>query len=221
MIIEGRVGAQTLGDGSIAAPRLGKLGELITGDAVGKYYELARRGQLFMAAMQASAALGTALTATAVTLSLYNPLSSGVNLAMLQCTITLGGAVQQTTTQTSQAYVYAANVGPLVTAPASNTAAIIVPGVLTNNGSIAAGTGGGIGRVYTATTLPAVGIIVRLHPFSVNQAITTAGASSGHGIDYIDGALVLGQGTIVTLQGIATTTGNNGIVSFVWAEIPV
>ena len=221
MIIEGRVGAQTLGDGSLAAPRLGKIGELFTGEGVGKYYELARRGQLFSASMQASAGLGTALTATAVTLSLYNPLSSGVNLAMLQCTITLGGAVQQTTTQTSQAYVYAANVGPLVTAPASNTAAIIVPGVLTNNGSIAAGTGGGIGRCYTATTLPAVGIVVRLHPFSVNQAITTAGASAANGIDYIDGALVLGQGTIVTLQGIATTTGNNGIVSFVWAEIPV
>ena len=220
MLLEGKVGVQNLADGSVTSLRQGRLGELITSESVGKYYELARRGQLYSAAMQASAALGTALTATAVTLSLYNPLGSGIRVPLLQCTVNLGGAVQQTTTQTSQAYAYAANVGPLVTAPASNTAAIIVPGVLTNNGSIAAGTGGGIARAYTATTLPAVPIIVRWHPISIQQAVTTAGASAVSGIDYVDGALVLGEGTIVTLQGIGTTTVNNGIVSFVWAEIP-
>lgn len=221
MLLEGKVGVQNIVDGSLTAPRLGRLGELMTNDTVGKYYELSRRGQIFMAAMQAGASLGTALTVTAVTLSLYNPLSSGVDVALLQCTV-LPTNVPQTTTATYEAFAYAVNMGPIITAPASNTAAIIVPGLLNVNGSIAAGTGGGIARCYRATTLPDTPIIARWHPMSFSNMLTTNNMTGGGiGIDNIDGALVLGQGTIVTLQGIATTTATTGVVSFVWAEIPI
>lgn len=220
MLLEGKVGTQNLGDGSVTPVRTGRLGELVTASAVGKYYELARRGQIFSAATQATGVMGTALTASAVTLSLYNPLSSGVNLALLQCTV-VPTAVPETTTATYQAFAYAVNVGPVLTAPATNTAAIIVPGMLNVNGAVAAGSGGGLGRAYTICTLPAVPIVARWHPMSFANFTTNAVAGGGHAVDYIDGALVIGQGAIVTLQGIATTTQTSGVVSFVWAEIPV
>lgn len=50
MLLEGKVGTQNLGDGSVTPVRTGRLGELVTASAVGKYYELARRGQIFSAA---------------------------------------------------------------------------------------------------------------------------------------------------------------------------
>ena len=220
--VEGRSGPTIALDGAPRELRLGRLGELIDCEAVGKYYELSRNKQIYMAAMQPpSAALGTILTLTAATLTLYNPIGSGVNLSMLQCTVTMANVMQVATT-TAHAFAYAVNIGPINTTPTGLTAGTVVPALLTVSGNTALTAGPSMGRVYTAATLPAVPIVARWHPASHEQFLTNTNASGGLGaVDYIDGALVLGQGTAVTLQGLSTTTGANGLVSFTWAEIPV
>ena len=217
---EGRAGATVVSDGSPRELRLGRLGEVITGNAGGKYYELSRRGMIFSSTMQTAASLGTALTATAVTLTLYNPLGSGVNLSMLQCAVAIHGAMQ-TTTQTANAYAYAVNIGPINTALVLGTSAIVVPGLLGLSGATAAGSGSNAGQAYRACTLPVAPIAARWHPASFGNFTTASAVGGLGGVDYIDGALVVGQGAAVTLQGIATSTATSGVVSFTWAEIPV
>lgn len=212
----GIVGNVKLADGSSYAGRLGRLGEQITGNAVGKYYELAKQGQLYVASMQAGAALGVALTATAVTLTLANPATSTVNLSLLQTAVSM--TASQTTTATGESIVYAFD----PTFPTSITYAKIRPVLLGT--SIPAATLNGAGSqgiAATAATLAATPIVVRVHPFNYNCFTTNAAGAAGGWLDEVDGALVLGPGTSVTLQGLATTTGINGILSMMWAEIPV
>src|SRR5207253_9341136 len=130
MQVQGQTGPQVNPDGSAPNIRVGRLGELVCADSLGKYYELSRRNQLFMGAMQAGAALGTALTATAVTLTLYNPLGSQVNLAILQCTIALT-TLQTASTTVESAFVYAASLGLSTGAgPTATTPAKIYSGLL-------------------------------------------------------------------------------------------
>jgi hypothetical protein len=57
-----------------------------------------------------------------------------------------------------------------------------------------------------------------VHPLALNNQ-TAAGDAELAETDYVDGSLCLGQNTAVTLQGIATAA--SGIISLVWAEIPV
>ncbi len=218
MIIEGVVGAQTKADGSVTQPRLGRLGELYTGECVGKYFELARRGQCYMASMQAAASLGTALTATAVTITLFNPLGSGVNGAILQCTVA-GAGIPQTTTATFQNVVYAVNPVTTQIAPTGLTNAIVIPALLGGTG--AAAQSNNLVKAYTACTLAAAPVIARVHPFGFANFTTNAVMAGSAAIDYVDGALTIAQGTACTLQGIATTTATSGLISIVWAEIPV
>jgi hypothetical protein len=209
MIIEGVVGAQIKADGSVTQPRLGRLAEVLTGDSLGKYYELCRRGQIFMASMQAGASLGTALTATAVTVTLYNPLGSGINVALLQCAVAL--TVPPTVTvATANLYVYAGNVNTAAAIPSTVTALTIQSGLL----------GGGVGqaKAYSAATLPATPVVVRIFPFGQSNQ-TAVGDGPTAAVDYVDGALCLQQNTAVTLQSIGAA--NSGIVSMTWAEIPV
>ena len=208
---EARSGDVTVSDGAPRELRLGSKGELFTSESVGKYYEIAKRGQLFHASMQAGSALGVALTATAVTLTLYNPSTSTVNLAVLQCGISI--TTQQVTTATVENIVYAANVDPSAAIPATTTSATIRPGLL--------GLNAGQGKAFTAATLPAAPVVVRPFPLAAFMQITTQIAQPNlAAIDNIDGAISLAPNTCLTIQGLATTTGVSGIVSFTWAELP-
>jgi hypothetical protein len=218
MIIEGVVGPQSKGDGSVSQPRLGRLAELLTSESVGKYYELARRGQSYLAAMQAGAGLGTALTNTTVTIALYNPPGSGVYGAILQCTVAAAG-VPETTTATYQNVVYAVQVQNAF--PTSPTNAIVIPSAV--GGNLAAAQGSNLLKAYTAATFstPATApVVARVHPFGVANFTTNAVAGGTGAVDYVDGALVIPSGTYCVIQGIATTTQTSGLISVAWAEIP-
>jgi hypothetical protein len=192
--------------GSIAAKGSAS-GALLSLDKHGRYYEIARNGNLYHASMQAGASLGTALTATAVTLTLYNPSGSVVNLALMG----VGVAV---TTYIAAAgntqYVLAANVDQSAAIPATNTA-----GTARNNLLAASA---GYGKVYTATTLPAAPVIVRSIGNLHVVGATPVSESSFNFWDNTDGALILQPNTAITLQGVGTAS--SGIVSMYWEEVP-
>jgi hypothetical protein len=211
MLAEIRTGIQQSQDGAVNPARAGRFNELIGGEAVGKYYEIARQGRIFCASMQAGASLGTALTATAVTFTLYNPSASGVNLSLLQCGVCLSTEVVNAETGI---LVYAANVDPSAAIPSATTPLTVRPALLGASANSA-------GRAFSAATLPATPVVVRVFPLAHNQVATTATSLSGlAAVDYVDGALALAPNTAVTIQQIKTTA-DSGIVSMVWAEIPV
>ena len=211
MLAELRTGITQSAEGSVNPARAGRFGELITGDAIGKYYELAKQGRLFLASMNAGAVLGTALTATAVTVTLYNPSGSGCNLSVI------AGGVSYTTSAagaSTRSLVWAGNVDPAAAIPTAQTALTVRP-VLLGAGFTS------VGRAFSACTLPAAPVVVRVFPLGyVNVATTPTTVAPLAIIDYVDGALSLAPNTAVTIQGIATVN-ESGIVSIVWAEIPV
>lgn len=208
-IMQGIVGPTTgAADGNRLNVRLGKNGELIVGQGHARYHEAVSRGRCFHASMQAGASLGTALTATAVTLTLYNPVNSGVNLSLLRSSVAIttvpGGAG-------TAVYAYAVNVNPLAAVPATNTEAVVRNCLL--------GSAAGVAKAYTATTLPAVPVIARVAPGGIYWATAAAAAAPMAVSDDVDGAIVLAPNTAVTIQGIGVAT--SGIVSLMWEEIPI
>src|SRR3990167_8254702 len=78
-----KVGPVTAADNSTMSLRGTKEGALVTSDLYGKYGELSRRGDLFVAANVAAKATSVALTTTYTGLCVYNPAGSAKNLIML------------------------------------------------------------------------------------------------------------------------------------------
>src|SRR5438874_4988551 len=106
MRAEGLVGPVVAADGSIAVARLGKTTEQVVTELHGKYYEQSYRGNVFV--NTAASATFLAATGTAITpISIFNPVGSGKNLAMIRTVLavtTLSG------TQTAGAFAYYAAV---------------------------------------------------------------------------------------------------------------
>lgn len=188
--------------------RVGKTLEQISGMAHGLYYEPVSRGNVYHASMQAGAALGTALTSTAVTLTLYNPLNSGVNLALIEVGVNI-------TTYLAAAgitvYALAGNVLTTAAAPSSTTAATVRNCLL--------GGSAGRGVAYTAATLPSTPVVLKTMGTLHLVGATPVSESSFSLLDCTDGKIVLAPNTAVTLQGIGTAS--QGIVHMIWEEIPI
>ena len=160
----------------------------------------AARGEVYMAAQQAAAALGTALTATMVTLALVNPVSSKKFLKVLWAGVSVhsppGGIA---------GYVLGI-VSPPAVDPITNTSADI----RRSDG----GSGDGEGLCYTAATLGAVPVVI-----DTLGAIAATGyvGESHFGKTYE--TLYLGPGSSVCIQGL--TTASTGICAFRWREITI
>ena len=207
-LVQGVAGPSALSaDGSRLSLRMGKTGEAIVGQAHARYYEAVLRGRVYSAAMQAGGSMGTALTATAVTLTLYNPVGSGVNLVLLSASVAMTTVPSGAGTSN---YALAGNVNTLAAVPATNTAATVRNNLL---GGVA-----GVGIAYTATTLPAVPVILRVIPGGIYWATAAAAAAPMAMRDEVDGALILVPNTAVTIQGIGAAS--SGIAGMTWEEVP-
>lgn len=202
MLEEAKVGLIVASDSTVNPVRTERTGGIVVQDAHAKYYEPVSRGAVFLASMQAGAALGTALTATAVTFTLYNPSSSGVNVAIIQCGIAI-----TTAPAGSAAYVYAINAIDQQAPPATVTALTVRSAKL----SVIPGKA----LAYSVATLPATPQIARVH----SSITATASACVGPAVDNVDGLITLAPGTMCTIQCVGTAT--SGIVSMVWEEIPL
>lgn len=198
-LLEGRVGIPPTSEGVVAPVRLGMRGELVVGLAHGRSREGVSRGAVFHAAMQAGAALGTALTAAATTLTIYNPIGSGVVLSVLHVSAGLTAVPAG-----NAALVYAVSVNPLAAAP--------VPGVLATVRSNRLGPSGGRGVAYTACTLPAVPVVARVLG---NVSVSTSAAQI---LDEVQGMLELPENTALTVQGLGAAA--TGLIAVTWEEIP-
>src|SRR6266436_4095913 len=87
MEAELRVGPIVAGRGTVNTCRSETTGAAVTTDGHARFQELVLGGRVFIAATANNVSLGTVLTATAATLTLYNPASSGIYMVVLWATL--------------------------------------------------------------------------------------------------------------------------------------
>lgn len=165
------------------------------------YGDLARQGQLFTAGLHTTD-WGTALTASASTITLYNPVESPVNLALVRAMALVTSGLAGITT----VLAYAATLDPVAAIPST-------PVVFPSTPALVGSAFTAQGAVYSSCILPAVPTIARMHPWNTYPQAQQASAE-----DMVAGQLLLAPGCTVTLQGLGDTVG--GWLSLTWAEVP-
>jgi|SRR5579864_173073 len=207
--VDAIVGAILRAKGALATSfRLTKTGAMAVLDAHARFMEAVENGNCYFASMQAGASLGTALTATAVTLTIYNPAGSGVNLVIMEASvgITTGLAAAGTSV-----LVYAVNNNLNAAAPTATTNAIITNALLNNLT--------GKGKAFTAATLSAVPTVAKILWSNRLIGATPVTEIAGVYVDQVDGKIIIPQGACLTIQGIGTAI--SGILSVMWEEVAV
>lgn len=224
--LEGQVGPRQIADGSPAPARLSRTGATVTSEAHGRFQEAALRGKLFADGMtltsisNATFSVGTlGATATPV-LGVWNPLNSGVNLAVLQARLQIVNTALQVTGP--GAFVWATSFanGAITTGNAPLNRATLQPfgsaarglsGValtgLTNNLVVRESSGLGGGPISNLSTLQTA---AGLMPFSTAD------------VDNIDGAYIVPPGGVLALL----TTTNPAVAisaatSLLWEELTI
>lgn len=224
MELEGKVGPQTLSDGSKNTIRTGKTGEAMTSDVHARFQEAALRGNLYSGGMTttsiSNATFTTAtLDATATPIiGLWNPTGSGKNLvviqAKLQCVITNatatgGGAFMWCTSLLNGAI--STGIAPL------------------NRFTLAAT--GSVGKVYANTALTGLTTSLSIREASALQGGTNGNYSmvgtavgfsvsgSSATIDNIDGSIIIPPGGVLALLCTTTPVAISAASSILWEEI--
>jgi hypothetical protein len=204
-----RVGSLFSTDGTTPPARAGKTGEVIVGQAHGKYYEAVSRGNVYSAAVPpgTGVAPGTTLTTSGNAFVLYNPKGSGKRLKVLR---TSAGYISGTLG--AGCLVYACRNDPTVTAPSSGTT--ITP---VNNDVGAANNSVAVPR-FNATLDSAP---TTLRPFCSMGAFV-GGANNAPAVctDDNDGEFVVEQGCSLVVTGVAGSgTSPLLTIGMEWEEI--
>lgn len=207
MQAEIRTGPAVSADGAILPMRGGKSGEASVADAHARYMEAVYRGNVYKVANQAGAASSAGLSATTPVLTLANPAGSG-KLGVL----IYAGCVFSVAPAAAAVTYLAANINP---------AAAAVTGTVANPVNALLGTSGAAAlKAFTAATLPAAPVAIAQLGVQFAGALTVANELVPMG-RWFDGAVILGQGTAISIQ-TSTASGAAGMFcDYIWEEIPV
>lgn len=209
-------GPRSLSPYTKAPLRLAPSAALAISRGHGRFAEAILGGNCFYATSNAGIDLGNALKTAANTLTLYNPINSGVLLSLLHVGVAFtsvpSGAINR-----HGVLVLAGNIDPLAAALASTTDA-----TFWGNAFLGAQPQRGVGKAFRLATLPAIPITLR----HLGLWVTTDGSqasSMGHDIvnDKTDGLVMLGPNTAVTVQAILAGGTWAGTVTMLWEEIPI
>ncbi len=184
---------------SVIYPRTDRYHSLRAVLAVGEYEEITARGEVYCACNQTAVTLGTALTGTAVTFTLYNPIGSPVDLVLLNVHVALA------TGTTAGEIVLAGNVN-------NNAAAVTLGGTNLTVYNARLDGSAGYGKAAQSCTLPVAPVAIR----TVGYVVSTAPVNAGIINDEVKGGVVLGPNTAVTVQGI--TVVGTAQISMFWRE---
>lgn len=200
MIIEGIVGGQQNGDLAQVKARFDKQGGLSISKLNADYMELAARGLLFMASLQAAVALST-LSATATGFVLTNPNGSAKNLVLLDIAIALA------TAPAGISNIHLAYGLKSATAVTQTTPLTVRSGLL--EGAV------GVGLAASAATLPAAPVAIR--PIG-GGPVATGSVNAPFIRDEVKGAIIIPPGSSLSLGYL--TTAISVVAGMVWAELP-
>lgn len=206
MANEIRVGPQVNADGAQVVARGGRSGAAGVVDVHGRYYEATSRGNVFMAANQASATFTLFGTTTATGYILSNPSGSGKNLSILNIGYVKGTAAAAAIEQLVLSGAYSSQTLSSVTALSTRCALV---------GSNATG----VGIAYSAATLSAAGVIIAQFQSPSVSATATTGIPPVTQWD-VAGSIVVAPGSWLQLAAGLTNT-LAGLAHMMWEEIPV
>jgi hypothetical protein len=198
----GTVGSKAVGAGAQVDQSFGPGGGLRVNDSSGKYTDVNIRGRLFTACNQAAVTSGAGLSATVATLSLTNPVGSGVYLILIDYGFTFSTAAAAATS------VYLAATAQSATAVTHTTPATVRSALWTGLTAT-----GNVGLVDTVATLPAAPLIART---LLGSGTTGLGPSIGK--DDVAGAFILAPGTAAVIQASAAAIG---FCHLTWEEQPI
>lgn len=210
-----KVGPSNTADGKGSELRQAKDGGLVVSQSHGKFYEQASRGTVFAVS---GALTGTTIAAghvappaaaAATTLSLLNPLGSGVNFEILR-----GSISHVSGTPGAGAFAWcSAYQGNVITA--GEATAIKRAQYLSKSG------GKAMAWSATALTGGAVHEITRVFPASKFAGAIDVASSNLTEVDDVDGALVVPPGWMITLAPPAAGTSHVVVAQIVYAEVPI
>ncbi len=204
MLAQGQAGVVLVQDGGQLAVRQGRQGEVVVGDAHGRYAEGVFRGQTFLAANNASVTV-TALAAINTGFCLLNPAGSGRILSILNIAGNLG-----TVAVTAETMIgLAGSVNPVA-------AAVTQTSKLTVRAALLSGSGAAVGVACDSSTLPALPVWIR-PLLGLNWVTAGTGTTQCSFNDDTAGQIALAPGTAVSIQGVAASAG---VFSMVWEELP-
>lgn len=210
MLVEAKQEQLILSDGQFGPLRQCRQADVALSDSHALYFDAVSRGNCYTGGMAAAAAMGTALTLTMVTICLYNPYGSGVNLVLLNINgqgsaLGAGGGAQ------NMQDVLACNIVQNQAAPTTTTLIAHTNCLL---GGIA-----GKGKLFSVATLPAaptflMGLMMGYTPAGVGGIDTKLPTDINLG-----GRVILTSNTSVCIQGVGTA--HNAIWSMTWEEVPI
>lgn len=210
MLIQGKTGnllTNQQSDGTQLDLPLGIFGSVMVNTQFGKYHELAARGSLYIGA---TALAGTIIPVNASnlvsTFTLWNPLGSGVNVALISYD---AGLITATAVIGSLALVYQASVGSAILAPTSQTALTPVNALVGSGRAPAA-------RLLSAGTLTGTPSVLATLGVSFGTTTASAGPVTIH--KEFDGTLIIPPGVLITTVSTAAQTAAMQ-QQFVWAEL--
>lgn len=207
--LQGTIGPVTgTAAGQSHAARMNRSGGWLTAPISGRFQEAVLRGSCYAVANPAGIQTQAGLSATTPALTLYNPAGSGKNGI-----IWYASAAFAVANAAAAAVWLAANT--VVTAAATT-------GTLTTthrNCLLGASANNSI-QALLAATLPAAPVGIALLGIGLTGAITVETTAKLVG-GWLDGAVVMGPGTSVSIQ-TSTASGAAGLwCSFIWEEIDV
>lgn len=202
MINEIRVGVQQASDSTQITARGGRTGELIVGDAHGRYYEATSRGTIFSgSATGKDTTVGLATTYTGLCLS--NPTGSTVNLVINKVGYAFTVAFP------------AASVIGLMTGYSSTEVTHTTPGVIKSQ---KIGGPAGLGKLDVAATIstPTLNTILSS---GTTAALTTAPTECSGLVD-LEGSIVLPPGAFCAFYTSTAAGASGANYSISWEEVP-
>lgn len=226
MQIEGHVGPASAPDGVNLPQRLGRQGDCIASELHGRFYEQTFRGNIFTAGISVLASISNATFTVATTgatatpvIGVYNPLSSPVNLVILQAQLAvIMTALQATGTG---GFVWMASVGnnAITTGAAPfNAKTLNASGSYAKNMSGVACTG-------MTGTLAAIRGSILAGGSAYNASLL--GTAAGFGTiligakEDLDGSFIVPPGGVLALMASTTPVAHSAVSGLVWEEVPV
>lgn len=211
-------GPQRLGQGAVGPLRGSQTGALVTTDAHARFQEAVMNGNVWIGANPSGTAVTTqaGVSATTPALTLFNPVTSNVNLVLwhAECIFTAAPAAA---CGVMLAYNFPAlagvPTGPTTVTNANITNALISQGIYGSSTAVTTQSGSQ-GQCYRVSTLSAA-------PVAFRYCFGTSGAAAIGGMsfrDQIDGAVVVPPGVAISIQ---TTSADAVLCAFCWEEIVI
>lgn len=201
----------SLGVGAPVTARAGQLGDAITSQLHGTYYETTYRNNAFLLSVSTAAAVTAYAGAAAGTpmLCLFNPSGSGKNAVINKVSVANVVAASAAGTVTFGLYF-----GTTAAITQATTTAPWNMGTQLQSGSVMTGF-----RNVALTSGSAANNVI---PLAAYYWATAAGvALVSNGVVDLDGAVIIPPGSYAALGGSAALTSATWIGALMWEEVPV